>query len=194
MASTCRDVISLALRIGKVVGVSGTPTAAETELGMEALQSFYLDLVANGMFGRSTDVMTSVAYEAKPGERVQTLGGAAVSVPALVSRGCSRGKLPPYDLALIEIVDVAAGTRSLKLYEAALGAWSELSGLTLDSPAPLVSRGAMGLAATFAVSGAFLVAFGGNIDPNLAPAVKTFRLGIIGKSGSEQPRLSDGYL
>lgn len=192
MASTCRDVITLALRIGKVTGISGALTAAEASLGLEALQSFYLDLAANGMFGRLADVQASSAFTASPGQRIRTTGGAAVTIPTTVARdGC--GASPPYDLSLIEVVDVDAGTRSLKLYEAPLGGWTELCDLTLDSPAPLISRGAIGLAATFATSASFLVAFSAALDPSLAPAARSFRTGLIGKAGADRRRYTDDY-
>lgn len=193
MASTCRDIITLALRVGKVVGVSGSPTSAEAALGLEALQSFYLDLVANGMFGRLSDVSTSTAYTAKPQDRVRALASAAVTLPNFEERdGCAN--FPPYDLSLIEIIDVVAGQRSLKLYEAPLGGWTELCGLDLSSLAPLASRGSIGLAATFASSAAFLVAFTATLDPALAPAVRSFRGGIIGKAGADRRRLPDESL
>lgn len=188
---TCRDVITLALRLGKVAGISGTPTASEVDLGLTALQSFYLDMVANGMFGQLADVVTSVPYTVKPGQRVRVLGSAAITYPTQVDEGCA--SFPPYDLSLVETFDVASSTRSLRLFEAGRGAWVELCNLGLSDEAPLATRGVVGLAATFATSGAFLVCFSSVLDPNLAPAVRTFRTGLIGKAGGDRQHFADDY-
>ena len=53
--TTCRDIITLGLQLGRVVGVGRTPRASEAATGLEVLQGMYDGMVANGMFGRLTD-------------------------------------------------------------------------------------------------------------------------------------------
>jgi hypothetical protein len=183
---TVRDVVTFALRLGKVVGVAASPTASEASMGVEALQSFYLQLASEGMFGRLSDLAIVVDTEGEPGRRYFASDGATITYPTEVRAGC--GLRPPYDLSLIELIDTDEGTRSLKVWEAGRGAWVELVGLTPDDEAPLASRGAMGLAACLATSAAFLAIFSAQLDGTLLPLVRGFRGGLIGKGGSERDR------
>lgn len=143
------------------------------------------------MNGQLRDVVTSVDYEAKPGERIRALAGAAVTFPTEISDGGA--VYPPYDLSLIEVFDVVAGERTMKVWEAGRGDWVDLVNIDLNSEAPLASRGLMGLAATLAASGAFGVLFTPNLDPNLAPVIKAFRRGLIGKMGGDRERAAADY-
>lgn len=188
---TCRDVVTYSMRLSRIIGVGKQPKAAEAEAGLECLKSFYLELATGGMFGQLRDVQTSVDYAAKPGERVRALSGAAVTLPTQIDGPC--GSRPPYDLSLIEVFDVDQSARSLSIWEAGRGEWVELTDLTLNSEAPLASRGLMGLAATLAASGAFAVMFTPNLDPNLAAIIKAFRRGLIGKMGGDRERATADY-
>lgn len=188
---TCRDIISAALKLGKVIGVNASPTASEAAFGMDALQSFYLDLAAGGMFGQLADSVVSAAYVARPGQRLRVLSGGSVTYPTELAEGGS--VFPPYDLSLVEAFDVTAGTRSLKLFEAGRGEWVELVGLTLDDEAPLATRGMMGLAGCLATYGAFVAAFSPTLDGTIQPLVRSFRAAMIGKAGGDRPNYADSF-
>ena len=186
---TCRDIIVYALKLGKVIGANAQPTSSEAELGLAALQSFYLDLATGGMFGSLADVVASADYEAQPGQRVRALDGAVVSYPLEISdRGVTR---PPYDLSLIEVFNVEAGLRTLKLFEAGRGGWIDLADIGLDDEAPLASRGVFGLAAFLATYGGFVIIFSPTLGPALQPLVRSCRMGLIGKKGGDQARGAD---
>lgn len=138
--ATCRDIITRALQQAGILSLGSTPTASEATAGLSALQGIYDGWVQSGMFGRLTDVTTTEDYTAKEGERVFA-DGATITLPDTIEDDDDRC---PRDLACISVND---GTWRTWIWT---GEWTELTGLTLDSTAPLSDRDGEGLAALLA--------------------------------------------
>lgn len=190
--ATCSDIITYALRMTKVLESGGTPTADESADGMIALQSFYDGMVTGGMFGRLEDTYMTESDTAEEGKRYYVPSGmtltAATSEYVDPLTGDTR---QPRDLAIYESL-TAAGTRSVKVYDRT--AWREMAGLTTATdPAPLSGRGAWGLAAAFASSGAFSAMFGVVADPEIVQLARQFMGSLSGKMGSTQDRDGADY-
>lgn len=186
---TCRDIVTRALHLARIVSLGQQPTAAEAALGLECLQSFYLAHVANGMFGRLSDVARSTDCEAQAGQRITLFEGAAATLPTTRDRNGT----PPFDLSLVELITPATATRAVMIYEAARAAWIDLGGLELGDEAPLASRGALHLAAALATSAGFDVAFTPDVDPKLLALARTFNAGLLNRGASERPDREGGY-
>lgn len=183
MASV-RDVVTLALRQARVIGINRSPTASEADAGLQAYQGM-LDLwVANGMFGRLTDAYKTDDYEAAEGERVIAPTAITVTIPATLENGTRA----PYDLSLIETV--LNGTRAVKLYDRT--GWVNLLGLTLNTdPAPLSGRGLTGLAACVAQTYAEM--FGASLGPQTTMLARQFQGLVSRKFGSSRPAVAGVY-
>lgn len=142
--ATCRDLIRTAARRCGVVTSGMEITAAQAADGLEVLQSVYDSMVAQGVFGRLTDVLvTSSPYDAGCGERIAYSGPGTLSITlpetedytladTIPEKG-DQNERKPYDLA---VVVVEGG--STYLYEA--GDWHELNALALSDDAPLSGR------------------------------------------------------
>lgn len=174
--ATCRDIVTHALNIGATT--KGSPSASELDLGMTCLQSLYDEWVSGGMFGRLKDVFLQENDIAEPGRRYY-LNGYTLTF----ATNENQAQMP--DLALVETVSTG-GVRTVKLFDRYQ--WVNLLSLAAADDAPLASRGAMGLAAALACSGAFLAAFG---DAEVSPRVERLSNRFIGalmhKLGSTQP-------
>lgn len=145
--ATCRDVITRAYGLPGIVR-NDDPTADEAEWGLIGLQSLFDTWVAGGMFGRLTDVYTSVAYTAREGERVIASGSPTITIPTTYAQDGDAGTdRAPYDLSLIEVQD--GQTRNVWLYDRS--AWVDLTDLALEDACPLALRGMSGLAACLAL-------------------------------------------
>lgn len=178
--ATCRDIITYALRIGKVIGTRAEPTAAEAEMGMVALQSLYDQWRTGGMFGRLKDVYETTDYEA--GERqLVTSDGSAITFPVTIDDDSPRA---PRDLALIEANNGSA--QVARIYDRT--GWIDLLGLTLDDAAPLADRGAYALGAALACSGGFITMFGAQIAPEAQRLSSGFIRSLAHSYGSTQDR------
>lgn len=173
---TCRDIITRALRIGRV---TRNPTAREVDEGLNDLQGIYDGWVASGMFGRLTDVYASQDYEAQPGERVYSNGH---TITRATSVDGSEGARAPRDLQAISVYGTAWQ------HYIWTGAWTELTGLTLNDEAPLADRDAEGLASLLAIT-----LTEGFRSEGLTPAFVRrglrFQGGISHKFGSTQDEL-----
>ncbi len=184
---TCRDIITAAFRKTKVYGSGETPTAADMADALDELQNLYEQWGSNGMFGRLSDVYTNGDYEAGPNERVTVTDSGVVTIPVTVD---DQGEdYPPYDTAFVEVIDTVAGTVSRSIYE--LGAWVSVSDLTLDSEAPLASKGRSGLAACLALS--LADEFGGEVGPGTARQAGSFKTGLSLKFGGDANRTAPDY-
>lgn len=185
--TTVRDVVKLALQQARVVGIGRDPKASEAEAGLTAFQSMLDQWVANGMFGRLTDVYETANYTASEGERVIAPTAITVTFPTSLDDECNGGTRAPYDLSLIETV--LNGTRVVKLYDRT--GWVNLLGLTLGSNAPLAGRGLAGLAACVARSYAEM--FGAQLGPNTMALALQFQGMISHKFGTERPKEAACY-
>lgn len=144
--ATCREVITDAARkVGEVSEGRPAPTSYTSDNLLAILQDWYLQSVNSGMFGRLNEVLATVDYTAKEFDRVKAADGVTVTLPETITHGgLARA---PMDLALVVVVGTAP---AYHLYDANLGAWVRLDGLTLDVEAPLSQRGRDGLASLLA--------------------------------------------
>jgi len=154
--TTCRDIVTLALRQARIVGIGRTPRAAEADEGMEALQSLYNSMFSNGPFGPFTEVYATADYTAKENERI-IANGATITIPDTIDNYDT--VRTPADLsAVVVVTDVAR-----KQYVFSLGRWETVHDLTLDSSAPLAERDRTGLAALLAMEYAEM--YGAQLTP-----------------------------
>lgn len=179
--TTCRDIITRALQQAKIVALGRQPTAKEAEAGMSALQGIYDGWVANGMFGRLTDVTTTEDYTAKEGERIFA-DGATITLPDTIADDDDR---VPRDLACISVND---GTWRTWVWT---GAWTELTGLTLDDDAPLSERDSEGLSALLATY--LAEGYDTEVGPITLRRGQMFQGGISHKFGSTQDVIASDY-
>ncbi len=142
--TSCNDIIRRAYHMAKIVSMGEAPSADEASFGMDALKSMYDGWVEGGMFGRLSDVYTTVAYEAKEQERVIT-PSAAITVPTVIE-GVT-GERAPRELSCI--VTIVGGVQTTRIYHK--GAWIVISDLELTDEAPLADRGMFGLSAALAL-------------------------------------------
>jgi hypothetical protein len=161
--TTCRDVISYALRQAKVYAPGETPTAEDAADGLVALQSLYDGYRSNGMFGLPF-------YEEELPDTIITDEG---------------DEREPWELSLCIVADIP--------YVRDHGDWKRLTGLSLDDEPPLAQRGMSGLAASLATSGGFAAMFTSDIDPRIDWLARNFNGGLVGKFGSEQAKYAAVY-
>ena len=192
--ATCLDIITSALKLARVLPSGGTPSASETEDGMDCLQSLYDEWVAGGMFGKLTDTYLTADDTAREGNRYLLASGVTLTEPTVIpaedsADGTAR---QPRDLAIYESL-TSTGTRSVRLYDRT--GWVDLLGLTTTSIAPLASRGKMGLAACLATSGAFAAMFNdtATMNPDVRSVANTFRASLSYKLGTTRDRTASEY-
>lgn len=148
--TTCTTIIERAYRKARLRGPTEAPTAAEAAAGLETLQAYYLELVADGAFGRLTEVIVTDDYEAGENERIYNTSGGAVTItlPETVVDDLTGEDRPPRDRSLVV---VSGSPQAAHIYSAALGAWQEITSLTQNSTAPLAELSVDGLASAVAV-------------------------------------------
>lgn len=186
--TTCRQTITYALRQARVLASGDDPSSDEAADGLVALQALYDLWVANGMFGRLTDVYVTEDYEAEEGERVIAPSGVTITFPTTIDDECEDSRAPR-DLSCIEtIID---GVRVVKVWDRT--GWVDLLGLELDDDAPLSSRSAWGLAAALATSGAFSALFGGEPGPDIRLLAQQYVGGLVYKLGTTRDRAAGEY-
>lgn len=186
--TTCADVIARAYAALGVVGLGETSEAEESAYAMPALQSLFDTWVANGMFGRLTDVYKTSAYTAKEGERVHTSGSPTITIPTTYAYdGTIGADRPPYDLSLIEVQD--GNTRNRWLYDRS--AWVDIAGLATSDTCPLAERGLHGLACCLAdlIAGPTR----GQLTPEDKAAAFSFKQALSYKTGSARPPRTAEY-
>lgn len=194
MAATCLDIITSALKLARVLRSGGIPKAADAEDGMDCLQSFYDECIANGVFGRLEDVYLTADDTAQEGKRYLLASGVTLTEPTTIAAedtvdGVER---QPRDLAIYEKL-TSTGTRTVRLYDRT--GWVNLLGLATTDAAPLSSRGKMGLAACLATSGAFCAMFGDTaaMNPDVRAAANRFKTSLCYKQGSTRDRAASEY-
>lgn len=194
MAATCSDVVTAALRLARVIAVNKDPKAAESERGLECLQSLYDSWVSTGMFGRLEDVYLTADDTAEEGKRYLLSSGVTLTEPTTISAEDSADGVArqPRDLSLYEKL-TDTGTRSVRLYDRT--GWVDLLNLALADVAPLSSRGMMGLAAALAISGGFTAMFGlgQGINPDVRALAAQFMASLSYKLGSTRDRSQAEY-
>lgn len=187
MPVTCRDTITRALRKVRVYGAGITPSNEDAEDALDELKNLYEQWATSGMFGRIADVTTAEDYDANPGERIRVTETATVTIPTEFAE--DGVDYPPYDMSYIEVVDVPNQEVLRYIYEN--GAWVEINALTLDSEAPLATRGNGGLAACLAL--ALADEHGVSAGPMVVRQAAAFKTGLSLKLGSDAPRTAPDY-
>lgn len=191
--TTCRDVITLAMKLAKAIASGENPSADEAQDGLVCLQSLYDHWATSGLFGQLQDSVAESSVTADKvvlNSRYRLFNGATVTLPTEQLQ-CGT-EYPPYDLSIVETSN--GTTLSRKVYEAGIGGWVELTGLTLDSIAPLSTRGAVGLASALATSSAFIAMFGdAALSPRVDRAAQAFQLSLSLKLGGDRPKLAAEY-
>jgi hypothetical protein len=186
--STVRDVVTLALRQARVLGIGREARASEAAAGLQAYQAMLDAWVANGMFGQLVDTYETENCTAEEGQRIIAPTSITVTIPTTFDDCENGGTRAPRDLALVETV--LNGTRAVKLYDRT--GWVDLLGLTLNTdPAPLSGRGVSGLAACVAQTYAEM--FGASLMPNTAMLAREFKGMIARKFGTERPKEAATY-
>lgn len=186
--ATVRDIVTLAARRGKIIGAGAQLKSKEADDGLTTIQGLYEHLFTSGTFGKLTDVLATEAIEAEPWQRIRIDTGGSVVIPDVIDG------FPPYDLAPIEVIDTTASpvTRAMYVYEAGIGDWSRLDGLTLNDTAPLSSRSQFGLADLLAVF--WNESFGETALPmNIQRGAQAFSRSLMWKIGSDQPIVASEY-
>lgn len=128
-------------------------SAEDGEVGMELLHEIYAEMVGKGFFGRTTDVVVTDDYEAQEQDRILVTTGDAVSVTlaATVTDADTGEVRPPKDYSLIIVADALSDGHQSYVYDALYGTWAPLTGLTLDSYAPLSHKFPAGLRGMVAI-------------------------------------------
>jgi hypothetical protein len=177
--ATCRDIITRALRkIGEVSEGQPAANAYAATNALATLQAWYEDGFNGGMFGRFSEVIATEDYEAGEFERIRKDAAITVTIPDAITDDETGEERPPVDLCPIAVVEDGADPQ-YSLYDAIAGAWVRLDGLTLDSDAPLSTRGADGLACVLAA----LIAdeFGGKVGQITVSRATHFRMALVSR-------------
>lgn len=164
MALTCTQILVGAARKLGVLAIGRSLTAPQGESGMEMLQSLYLELVGQGVFGRMIDTLvTDSSYDAHENERVicDRTVTTVVNLPSEISAewipnqgyiggpfdygwsnsASSTWPRAPHDNAIIQIADQNnADNGETHVYDAPRASWVEITALALNSTAPLSER------------------------------------------------------
>ena len=171
MPITCRDIITLGLQLGQVPGIGDDPKAKESDFVLKVMQGMYDSMFADGQFSKLTDVYATANYTAKENERI-IADNATITIPDTID------DRTPRDLSAIVVI-----TNLTELhYVFSGGRWETAHALTLDSVAPLASRGSDGLAALLAIY--YAEAFGGALGPMWTRRGHQFRGSLSYKIGS----------
>jgi hypothetical protein len=189
MAATCLDIITYAMRQARVLGPGKDPKDAEAEEGLAALQSFYDELLAGGMFGRLEDTYLTADDDAEEGKRYFIPSGVTLTDATNEIVDPDGDTRQPRDLSCYERFD--GTTRAVKLYDRS--EWVDLIDLELSDVAPLSGRGAYGLAAALASSGGFIDMFGAQLSPAVLARGKRFLANLSYKLGSTRDRTAAEY-
>lgn len=164
--TTCRDIVTLALRRARVVGIGRTPRASESDDAMTALQGYYDGLFAHGAFSALKQVYKAVDYTAGLNERI-IADNATITIPDLING------IPPVDLSAIIVVT----DTTQKNYVFSLGRWQVCDSLTLDSTAPLANRDQEGLACSLALE--IAENYGTSVGPRVFEKATRFNSSLL---------------
>lgn len=176
---TCRDIVTRALRMARVLPLGEEPEAVELRDGMGVLESLYAQWLHGGMFGRLEDRQETGDVAAEAGQRVSATGAVTLPLPTREE--------PVFDLAAVEIND-AEGRRS---YVWDRVAWLRIDGLEASDPAPLADRGANGLAACLALL--YAEDFGAQVGAAAVIQARAYKTALSLKLGTDQPDAGGTY-
>lgn len=127
--TTLRTILTRAMRMTRARPVGDDPDGAEMTAALEEAQSMFLVFPIR----RLTSVLVEANYTAKENERVLNTSGGAVTVSLPETITTDGSERAVYNGAIVE---VSGTTVERYIYIAELGAWKDLTGLTLDSENP----------------------------------------------------------
>lgn len=145
--ATCNEIINGSLVMLGKLRAGKVATGQDLADGMEALKGIYEDIVTSGSRGRLTNVIATAAYTAGEGERIVD-GGFTITKPTTITEEDTGLTRPVKDLAVVQVVGTNPGTW---LFEANLGAWSQIDTIAAASEAPLSTTRSLGLKARLAL-------------------------------------------
>lgn len=175
MATTCRDVVTRAGRKLGLVRAGGELKAADAADMLASLQSFYMESVTGGAFGRVYNIPISAAGTVTAGgnQHINILTAEAVDVdlPATVPAyhwdtwrpcrdygwglniplGNDTGENVPRDKSVVNVTSQYGDTRATYVYDGTVQRWLRVDTLTLNDEAPLSARNSEGLASVVAM-------------------------------------------
>lgn len=193
MTETVRQILTRAARkIGQATEGQPAPTAYDMDNLLGTLQAWYESSINGGLFGQLVDVFKDEAYTAVEFDRVRKDAAVTITIPDTITDPDTGEERAPLDLCPIVVTYPGqADYPQLNVYDADVGDWVRLDGLTLDSDAPLSGRGANGLAA--------LVAALAMEEQGLQPGRVTvsqalgFRMNIASRHGSARRAVDYEY-
>lgn len=175
MASTVRDVCTKAFRKLGVLRAGGEMRTADAEDARSSLQSFYMECISGGTFGRVWNVVVGSEQDltAIPGQHINvtTEDEVNVELPSTVP-ACYWGAWNPVgdygwplneslyygtdvkvprDLSMVMVTDQFGTGRATYVYDGTVQRWMRIDTLVLNDEAPLSARGVDGLSAVLAV-------------------------------------------
>lgn len=182
MTYTCRDVIRLAQKKQGVIRAGGEPTAADASDMLESLKSFYKELITQGAFGQVRSVIASTDVTAGVGQHIANTGATPIVVTLpLMDEWWWFEPTTPADLSVVVSTDLT-DVRLTHLYDAQIQRWIDLETMTLDTEAPLSSRGYDGLASVLAVRTSDL--FGDSLmNIQTVKSANSFKLALVSRHG-----------
>lgn len=203
---TVRDVATLA---GKKLGLirsGGELKAADAADMAASLQSFYMDGISSGMFGKVGNVQISQGSDITAGTNqhinVLTEDAVTIDLPASLPYGCWESWRPcrdygwglnipvgadqnvrvPRDLSVVMVTDQYGDSRATYLYDGTIQRWLRIDTLGLNDEAPLSARNYDGLASLLAVRTVDL--FGDNLlSPATVRAGNRYQIALVSRHG-----------
>ncbi len=141
--ATCLEIIEgAALELGART-LGDTLGNTEADRGLVILQTMYREAVDKGVFGRVEDHLATGAYEAEEQQRVYS-AGYTITIPTEVDDAYTGETRRPLDLSMIQVVNDGADPQ-ISIYDAHIGDWVRIDGLTLAGEAPFSARSRHGL-------------------------------------------------
>jgi hypothetical protein len=206
MASTVRDICTMALRKLGVLRAGGEMKAADAEDARVSLQSFYMECVTQGTFGRVFSVVMSAANTVTAGGNqhfnITTEDTVTVDLPSTLSAnhwetwrpcrdygwglnvpvGADQNVITPRDKSVVMVTNEFADTRATYIYDDTIQRWMRIDTLALTDEAPLSARSVDGLSAVMALR---LVDYFGDslISPATVQAAKQYRVALVTNFG-----------
>lgn len=180
--ATCQTILTSALRRLRVIDESEQPSAEHAVVGLDAMQGLFDHYVATAAL---TDYVATANYTAEENQRIRLSGGAwTITTPTTIS---DDGDRDPYDLSVIV---VAGATPTHKIYDAQLGAWVTVSGLTLAGECPLSTRNRIAIVGALAEH--LSTEFGRTMDATLSRDASHGKQ-LLSRIGGERPASTPKY-
>lgn len=207
MAYTCRDVITLSLKKLGVLRSGGEPKAADAGDGLASLQSFYMECITGGTFGRVYNVQMSQSGTVTAGGNqhfnVLTEDEVDVELPASLPAchwdtwrpcrdygwglnipvGADENVVVPRDKSVVMVTDQFGDARATYLYDGTVQRWLRIDTLSANDEAPLSARSLDGLASVLALRMSEL--FGSTLaSPVTLQSANRYRAALVSNFGN----------